>query len=89
MPTDTPATVLRGTERMLHTFNATAPSLPDPWGPVVRVLEQAVGFAADLFEHGIDPAEAIAVVRSSLPDVEAARREVDNLIRQKSGVDHG
>ena len=82
---DTPASILRSAEGILGVVNtAAASALPKPWGYVLSAVEAAVGLAADLFDHGLDPSKTITAMRSSLPDVEAARREVDALIASKT-----
>lgn len=62
-----------------------ADALPKPWNVVASALGAAAGFAADLIGHGLDPKVAIQEVRSMLPNVDAAKGRVDDLIRRKAG----
>lgn len=84
---DTAKNILRSAEGLLGA--ATKAPLPPPWGIVVSALEAAAGLAADLMDRGLDPATAIQEVRSMLPDVEAAKGRVADLIRQKSNTPTG
>lgn len=84
MADSTATDILRTTETILKTVSSSS-RLPPPWGFVVSALEAAVGLAADLMGHGLDPSIAIQSMRSALPDVAAARAEVDALIKQKTG----
>lgn len=79
---DTAKNILRSAEGLLSA--ATKAPLPAPWGIVVSALEAAAGLAADLMERGLDPHTAIQEVRSLLPDVNAAKGRVADLIAAKA-----
>jgi hypothetical protein len=74
-----PADVLRGVEAL---GTIAAPFLPGPWGTIARGLGTAVGLAADLWEHGLDPHGEITQLRSSVPDMSGARQRLRDRIAQ-------
>lgn len=82
--TSTPIDVLRTTESLLKAVNRTASALPAPWGLVLTAIESAVGLAADLMGHGLDPKITITAMRSALTDVNDVRTLIDTMIASKS-----
>lgn len=63
---------------------ALAAVLPPPWNTAIGAVASAVALIGDLVRHGVRPEVAIETMRSSLPDYEAARDRLRDLIDRKA-----
>ena len=73
--------VLRGVSKGLGTL---APMLPGAWGAAVTGVGALVEIVAGLIKSGVEMDVAIETMRSALPDYEAARDRLRELLEQKA-----
>jgi len=61
-----------------------APLTSGPWRVALGGVGLAVSFVAQLISEGLDPHIAITTLQSALPDYEAAKKRLEELVEKKS-----
>lgn len=64
-------------------LTSLAPLTTGPWRVALAGIGAAVALAADLVAHDLDPVATIGEIQSVLPDYQAARDRLQELINQK------